>query len=109
MPDIYTVLRTKFMPQEYTYENLKKAFCEVLACTGIGAAVNNCESLLDEKVRKVVPEIEHGDYPAKLLKCAFEICTGFKYDWTVNNVVPVVDDTTTFRYLLDKWFLFIVW
>ena len=96
------------MACELNEENLKKAYRETLACTGIGKAINKCDEMLPELVKKVVPEAMHKSYPAQLLACAVKICTNEPYKWTVKNEEPIIDNSTTFEYLWYNWFIYIV-
>lgn len=96
------------MALELNEENLKEAYCKVLACTGIGAAVSNCDDLLPKKVLVVVPQELHDDYPAKLLACAIKICTDDPYGWTVKNEEPEIAEDTAFQSLYDDWLMGIV-
>jgi hypothetical protein len=96
------------MPRELNEENLKEAYCKVIACTGIGAAEDNCDEVFPKLVKVVVPEPMHDDYPAKLLACAINICTNKPYGWVVQNEEPSIGDTTTFQSLWSEWFTHVV-
>jgi len=89
-------------------ENLKKAYFEVLATTGIGAAVNDGDLLLQKNVLVVVPESMHQDFPARLLGSAIHILAGEPYSWTVQNLEPTIDKDMTFQSLWDEWMTEIV-
>lgn len=93
------------MPLELNESNLKKAFCQVLACTGIGAAIANCDEVLKQNVLVAVPVEMHSDYPARLLACAIKICTNEPYYWSVKEEEPQIDAETTFQSVYEKWFL----
>ncbi|MFQ5604468.1 MAG: hypothetical protein ACE5HS_14455 [bacterium] len=97
------------MALEQTPENLKKAYCESLACTGIGAAVNHCDGLFPQEVLVVVPQDQHDDYPEKLLLCVNQVCTKEPYVWTVDQIQPVINAGATFQDLFDNWFNEIIW
>ena len=89
--------------------NLKKAYFEVIACTGIGAAVNDGEALLVEKcfsdgTRSDATRI----FPHRLLGCAIQVCASEPYLWTVQNIEPTIDQDTTFQSLWDHWIIEIV-
>jgi hypothetical protein len=90
-------------------KKLKEAFCKALACTGIGAAEGNCDDVLTKNVKKTVPVSMQSGYPGKLLECVTKVCIGEPYKWGVDQKVPDISDTTTFKELYDKWFEEIVW
>jgi len=90
-------------------QKLKEAFCKALACTGIGAAENNCDEVLPQVVKHVVPQDQHSDFPVRFLACVTKVCTGDPYKWRVDQKVPDSSDTTTFQELYDGWFKDIVW
>ena len=90
-------------------ESAKKAFGEVIACTGIGSADEGCDALLPEKVLVRVPHSMHSDYPARLLAGAIKVCSHDPYGWCVDQQEPTLADTTTFQSLWDDWFLKIIY
>jgi hypothetical protein len=96
------------MALDLTEENLKKAYCASLLCTGIGAAASQCDSVMPQIVKKVVPQIMQDDFPTRLLVCATKVCSGEPYGWRVVQSVPTLGDTTTFQQLFDEWFKTIV-
>ena len=85
-------------------ENAKDAYCRVLAATGIGAAVNDCDDILPQIVWVVVPADMHEDYPARLLAAAIQICTDEPYEWTVEDTEPEIDEESTFESVWEEWF-----
>lgn len=93
---------------ELNEENLKKAFCEVLYCTGLGAAQNNCEELMEKNVLETVPESQHETYPDELLACTIRICTKDPYNWTVEESKPEIDSEMTFYLLWYNWIIEII-
>jgi hypothetical protein len=97
------------MPRELNEENLKEAYCKVIACTGIGAAEDNCDEVFPKLVKVVVPQPMHDDYSAKLLACAIKICTNEPYGWRVTEREPDIKDNTSFADLYESWFREIVW
>jgi len=96
------------MPLPLTEENAEKGFCAVLACTGIGAATDNCDSIRKELIRKIVPESMLDTYSARLLACANTVCGNEPYRWTVVKEEPAIEDKTTFDDLWNGWFIHIV-
>ncbi len=96
------------MGLELNEKNAKEAYCNALACTAIGAAVNHCEDVLPKTVLLVVPERMHDDYPARLLACAIDIGTNDPYRWSVENKEPTIDAETTFQSLWNDWFITIL-
>ncbi len=98
------------MSLELNNENAMKAYCAVLACTGIGAAKNNCDEVLTKTVKVVVPVSTHDDYTARLLACANQVCTDEPYVWRVDQTEPpALTDETVFQNLYDDWFKNIIW
>jgi len=96
------------MSLEFTEESLKKAFCDSLACTGIGAARANCDALMSELVKKVVPLEKQEAFPEELQICATRVCTSEPYGWRVMQRPPVINDASTFQNLFDAWFTRVV-
>lgn len=92
------------MSLQKTEENLKKAYCAVLACTGIGSATTHCEDLFPTVVWIVVPIAEQPDYPDRLSLCTHQICENEPYYWDVDDGLPVIGDDTTFEVLYSEWF-----
>jgi hypothetical protein len=97
------------MGLKLTEENAKKAFGEVLACTGIGSADGGCDALLPEKVLVRIPASMHSDYPARLLAGAIRVCSHNPYGWRVQQEEPTIAVSTTFQSLWDDWFRRIVY
>jgi hypothetical protein len=97
------------MGRELNEQNAKEAYCTVLAATGIGGAVNNCDDVLPQIVWVVVPADMHEDYPARLLAAAIQICTDEPYEWTVENVEPEIDEESSFQSVYDEWFTLILY
>ncbi|MDP2883639.1 MAG: hypothetical protein Q8P51_01275 [Ignavibacteria bacterium] len=87
---------------------MKKAYCASLACTGIGAAASDCDSVMPQLVKKVVPQNMQDDYPTRLLICATTVCSSTLYGWRVVQISPTIGDTTTFQQLFDEWLKTIV-
>lgn len=92
------------MSSEFNEENLKEAYCKVVACTGIGAVDKNCQDVLEKQVKVAVPESMHEDYPARILGCANQVCTTEPYLWRVTQREPVIEDDTTFDEIFKNWF-----
>lgn len=97
------------MARELNEQNLKEAYCKVLACTDIGAAESNCDGLFPKLVKVVVPQSMHKDFPARVLACAINVCAGDPYGWNVKHREPEIGDDTTFGILYETWFKKIVW
>lgn len=91
-----------------TEENLRKAYCAVLAKAGIGAAVKNCKEMMSKKVKVVVPESMHRDFPGRLLASAKFVCTKDPYFWGPREKEPTILDDTTFEGLFKDWFIRII-
>ena len=93
-----------------TEDNVRKACCQVIACTGVGAAADSeCDLLLDNRVWVVVPVAMHDDYPSRLLACAIKVCGSEPYGWKVDRMEPHITGDTTFRDICEVWLMRSVW
>jgi hypothetical protein len=92
------------MSLAFTEESLKKAFCDTVACTNIGAATQGPDALFPKLVKVVVPLDMHDGYSTRLLGSANQICGNDPYGWNVDQLEPTVGDDTTFEMLYENWF-----
>ncbi|RMH69230.1 MAG: hypothetical protein D6675_13295 [Gemmatimonadetes bacterium] len=95
------------MPLEYNTENRRKALCDALQRTGIGAAVT-WDGIKQERVVKVVPDAMLETFPERLLMAATQVCTSDPYGWQVDQKEPEIDEQMTFTDLDKRWFRRIV-
>jgi len=96
------------MTSIFLEENLKKAFCKMLSCMGIGAAEADCESLFHKVIKVIVPGSMHNDLPNRLLSSANSVCTKEPFYWRVDQKLPHIFEDTTFQEIFNNWFIKIV-
>jgi hypothetical protein len=96
------------MPMALNEPNLRQAYCKAIARTGIGAAEKDCDGVLPQTVKHVVPQPMQDAYPETLLVSLVHVCTHEPYSWLVTDEEPEIQDSTTFEDLWLSWVVQIV-
>ena len=83
-------------------DDIKSAYSKIFM--NISDNFNNIEGIFSEKVLEKIPVDLQQELPEILYLKTKEICSNMNYKLKADNVIPEINENTTFEDLYEKWF-----
>jgi len=83
-------------------DDIKSAYSKIFI--NISDNFNNIEGIFSEKVLEKIPVDLQQELPEILYLKTKEICSNMNYKLKADNVIPEINENTTFEDLYEKWF-----
>jgi GTPase Era involved in 16S rRNA processing len=83
-------------------DDIKSAYSKIFV--NISDNFNNIEGIFSEKVLEKIPVDLQQELPEILYLKTKEICSNMNYKLKADNVIPEINENTTFEDLYEKWF-----